>query len=117
MARDGVVVIGAGVVGVCTAWYLLQTGRRVTVVEQGDVAAGSSYGNAGFVVPSHSIPLAAPGVWWQGLKWMADPESPFYIAPRLDPGLWRWLWQFRGACTAAHVGRAMPLLRDLSYAS
>jgi len=117
VARDGVVVVGAGVIGVCAAWYLAQAGLRVTVVEQGDVAAGSSYGNAGLVVPSHSIPIAAPGVWWRGLKWMRDPESPFYIRPRLDPALWRWLWQFRGSCTAAHVRRATPLLRDLSYAS
>jgi D-amino-acid dehydrogenase len=117
VARDGVVVIGAGVVGVSAAWYLSQAGLDVTVVEQGEVAAGSSYGNAGLVVPSHSVPLAAPGVWWQGVKWMADPDSPFYIAPRLDPALWRWLWQFRRACTAAHVQRALPLIRDLSYAS
>jgi D-amino-acid dehydrogenase len=89
----------------------------VTVVEQGEVAAGSSYGNAGLVVPSHSIPLAAPGVLRKGLAWLADPESPFYIKPRPDPALLRWLWRFRGACTAAHVQRALPLLRDLSYAS
>lgn len=117
VTRDGVVVIGAGVVGVSAAWYLAEAGHSVTVVEQGDVGAGSSYGNAGLVVPSHSIPLAAPGVWWRGLKWMRDPDSPFYIRPRLDPHLVRWLWRFRGSCTAAHVRRALPLLRDLAYAS
>jgi D-amino-acid dehydrogenase len=117
MGKDGVVVIGGGVVGVCAAYYLARAGALVTVVEQGDVAAGSSYGNAGLVVPSHSIPLAAPGVWWKGLKWMGDPESPFYIKPRLDPALLAWLWRFRRACTEAHVRRAMPLLRDLGYAS
>ncbi len=117
MARADVVIIGGGIVGVCAAYYLSRAGARVTVVEQGEIAAGSSYGNAGLVVPSHSIPLAAPGVWWKGLKWMRDPESPFYIKPRLDPALLAWLWRFRRACSQAHVRRAMPLLRDLSYAS
>jgi D-amino-acid dehydrogenase len=114
---DGVVVIGAGVVGVSAAYYLARAGARVTLLDQADVAAGSSYGNAGLVVPSHSIPLAAPGVWWQGLKWMGDPESPFYVKPRPDPALARWLWRFRRACTEAHVRQALPLLRELHYAS
>jgi D-amino-acid dehydrogenase len=110
-------VIGGGVIGVCAAYYLAREGFAVQLVEQGEVAAGSSYGNAGLVVPSHSIPLAAPGVWWQGLRWMANPESPFYIKPRLDWELVRWLWRFRAACTTRHLGRAVPLLRDLNYAS
>ena len=79
-------VIGGGVIGVCSAYYLAREGFAVTLVEKADVAAGSSYGNSGLIVPSHAIPLAAPGVLWKGLKWMRDPESPFYIKPRLD---WR----------------------------
>lgn len=106
-------VVGGGVIGVCAAHSLLEAGWRVTLVDQADIAAGSSYGNAGLIVPSHSIPLAAPGVWIQGLRWMADPESPFYIKPRLDWQLCRWLWQFRQACRADHVERAVPVLRDL----
>ncbi|MBI2506381.1 MAG: FAD-dependent oxidoreductase, partial [Candidatus Latescibacteria bacterium] len=54
-----VLVIGGGVVGVCAAYYLGRQGRRVTLVEKGEICAGSSYGNAGLVVPSHSVPLAA----------------------------------------------------------
>jgi D-amino-acid dehydrogenase len=69
------------------------------------------------VVPSHVVPLAAPGVVAQGLRWLADPESPFHIRPRLDPGLVRWLWLFRRHCTEAHVARSVPVLRDLSLAS
>jgi D-amino-acid dehydrogenase len=116
-AGGPVVVIGGGVVGVCAAYYLAQAGARVTLVERGEIASGSSYGNAGLVVPSHSVPLAAPGALWRGIRWMADPESPFYIRPRLDPALLAWLWRFRAACTRAHVERALPVLRDLSHAS
>ena len=51
----------------------------------GEIGSGASHGNMGLIVPSHSVPLAAPGVVTQGLKWMFDPDSPFYIKPRLDP--------------------------------
>lgn len=118
MTRGGrVVVIGGGVIGVCSAYYLVRKGYRVTVIEKGDICAGSSFGNAGLVVPSHSIPLAAPGVLGKALRWLLDPESPFYVKPRPSLALLAWLWRFRGACTAAHVHRAMPIIRDLSYAS
>jgi D-amino-acid dehydrogenase len=110
-------VVGGGVIGVCAAYYLARDGWAVTLIEKGEVASGSSWGNAGLIVPSHSIPLAAPGVWQKGLRWMADPESPFYIRPRLDRELVRWLWQFRRACTTRHLDRAVPVLRDLGYAS
>jgi D-amino-acid dehydrogenase len=110
-------VIGGGVIGVCAAYYLARAGVTVTLVEQADIAAGSSSGNAGLVVPSHSIPLAAPGVWWKGLRWMANPESPLYIRPRLDRELAAWLLRFRSACSERHLARAVPLLRDLGYES
>ncbi|MFB3042286.1 MAG: FAD-dependent oxidoreductase, partial [Candidatus Poribacteria bacterium] len=79
-----VLIIGGGVVGICSAYYLIKQGRKVAVVDKGEICSGSSYGNAGLVVPSHSVPLAAPGVLSKGLKWMFDSESPFYIKPRFD---------------------------------
>ncbi|MCC7261029.1 MAG: FAD-dependent oxidoreductase [Candidatus Latescibacteria bacterium] len=112
-----VLVIGGGVVGVCAAYYLGLQGRQVTLVEKGEICEGSSYGNAGLVVPSHSVPLAAPGVAFKALGWMFSPESPFYIEPRLDTALWRWLWRFWRSGTEAHVRRSLPLLRDLHLAS
>jgi D-amino-acid dehydrogenase len=112
-----IVVVGGGVVGVCAAYYLVGRGLPVTLVEKGEIAAGSSYGNAGLVVPSHSVPLAAPGVLQQGLRWMLDPDSPFYIRPRPSRDLIRWLLRFRRACSADHVRRSIPIIRELSRAS
>lgn len=112
-----IAVVGGGVVGVCSAYYLARRGLEVTLIEKGDIAAGSSYGNAGLIVPSHSIPLAAPGALRRGMRWMLDRESPFYIRPRPSRDLVRWLLRFRRACTAEHVRRSIPVLRDLSRAS
>ena len=104
-------------VGICSAYYLTEQGKKVTVVDKGEVCSGSSYGNAGLVVPSHCVPLAEPGILTKGLRWMFDPESPFYIRPRFDPVLFKWLWKFRGACNKRHMRRAMPIIRDLNLAS
>jgi D-amino-acid dehydrogenase len=112
-----VLVIGAGVIGVCSAWFLRQTGARVVLLDRGEVCSGSSYGNAGLVVPSHSVPLAEPAALAHGLRWLLSPDSPFYIKPRLDLDLLRWLWRFRRAATPARVERAIPVLRDLHLAS
>jgi D-amino-acid dehydrogenase len=117
VASHGVVVVGGGVIGICAAYYLARAGASVTLLERADIAAGSSHGNAGLIVPSHAVPLAAPGVLGRALRWMADPESPFRIKPRLDPALVAWLWRFQRHCTAAHVRRALPVIRDLSEAS
>ena len=117
MSGRSVVVIGGGVIGVSSAYYLALDGWEVTLLDKAHVCAGSSYGNAGLVVPSHVFPLAAPGVWWQGVKWMLNAESPFYIKPRLSLELARWLWRFRAACAPARLRQAMPLLRKLSVES
>ncbi|MDP6355068.1 MAG: FAD-dependent oxidoreductase [Planctomycetota bacterium] len=112
-----ILVIGGGAVGICSAHYLCELGCNVTVVEMGEICSGSSYGNAGLIVPSHSVPLAAPGVISKALKWMFNPDSPFYIKPRLNWDIISWLWRFRGACKARHVHQTMPLIRDLSLNS
>lgn len=110
-------VIGGGAVGICCSHYINQLGKKVTVVEKDGICSGSSYGNAGLIVPSHSIPLAAPGVVSQGLRWMLNPASPFYIKPRFQRDLLSWLWKFRSACNRHHVQRSIPILRELSFAS
>ncbi len=116
-AQTEILIIGGGSIGVCSAYFLNQAGHDVTLLDKDDICAGSSYGNAGLVVPSHSIPLSAPGVWLKGLKWMLNPESPFYIKPRLDKDLVSWLWKFKASCTAEHMHRATPLIREMSLAS
>ncbi len=112
-----VLVIGGGAIGICCAHYLRERGKEVMVVEKGDICSGASYGNAGLVVPSYSIPLAAPGVISQSMKWLVDPESPFHIKPTLRPSLFHWLWKFRGACNWRHVRKSIPVLRDLTQES
>jgi D-amino-acid dehydrogenase len=110
-------VIGGGAIGICCAYYLHGLGKNITVVEKDDICSGSSYGNAGLIVPSYSTPLAAPGVIFQGLKWMFNPESPFYIKPRFKWELLSWLWKFRSACNENNVRKALPILSGLSSAS
>ncbi|MXW06268.1 MAG: FAD-dependent oxidoreductase [Gemmatimonadetes bacterium] len=117
MDKTDVLIIGGGAVGVCAAFYLREAGYEVTLVDRGEIGSGASHGNMGLVVPSHSVPLAAPGVVSQGLKWMFRPDSPFYIKPRLDPSLVRWLWAFWRASSEGRMRRAIPLIRDLSLRS
>lgn len=114
-----VVIVGGGVVGLCAGYSLLRRGGcEVVVFERGEKGHDScALGSAGLVVPSHVVPLAAPGVVKQGLKWMADAESPFYIKPRVDAGLAGWLWRFWRASTRARAERAMPLLCEMSLRS
>jgi len=106
-----VIVCGGGIVGLCTAHYLAQGGFAVTVIERNPEGADScAQGSAGYVSPSHVEPISAPGMVWQGLKWMTSSRSPFYIKPRLDPELMRWGWLFARSCTPEHRLRAAPVL-------
>ena len=115
MSRDkSVIICGGGIVGLCTAYYLAREGCDVTVVERNAAGhADCASGSAGYISPSHVIPLAAPGMVWKGLKWMLNSRSPFYIRPRLDTELMRWGWHFWRASNRRRVARAAPILRDL----
>lgn len=113
-----IIIIGGGVIGRCTAYYAAQRGHRVTLLERNaSDHPGCSFGNAGFITPSHFVPLAAPGMVALGLKWMLNPESPFYVRPRLNRDLVDWGVKFCKAANAAQVARSAPLLRDLNLAS
>lgn len=112
-----VIVIGGGVVGVCSAYFLAEHVRGVIVIEKGDICSGCSYGNAGLILPSHSVPFAAPGAIGTGMRWMFNAESPFYIKPRLDPSLLLWLWRLKAASSAGRMRSAIPVIRQLHLAS
>lgn len=105
-------IIGGGIIGLCTAYFLSKAGVEVEVIDKSDMSDGCSFGNAGMIVPSHFIPLASPGVIAKGLRWMFFPKSPFYIKPRLSLSLMQWLWAFHRSCSKEKVALAIPLLRD-----
>jgi D-amino-acid dehydrogenase len=113
-----VAVIGGGVIGLFAAHYCAQRGWDVTVIERnGEARDGCSYQNTGMVVPSHFVPLAAPGMVGLALKWMLNPASPFYVKPRPSWELMDWGLKFWQASNADQVRRAAPVLRDLALAS
>jgi len=118
MRTERVVIVGGGVIGLCSAYYALKRGFQVTVIER-EAAGGDncSMANAGMIVPSHFTPLAAPGMMAKGLRWMFNPESPFYVRPRMSLDLVRWGWLFYRHSTARHVAASRELLRDLNLES
>ena len=118
MAKEwDVAIVGAGVIGVCSAYYLAKAGHTVVLIDQGDVCSGASYGNAGLLTPSHAIPLPAPGALTNGLKWLLDSTSPFYIKPRPSLQLARWLWGFFRSSSDECVQRGLPVLAELGRVS
>lgn len=112
-----VVVIGGGIVGLSSAYFLQQSGHEVTVIDKTDMSSNCSYGNAGYVCPSHFVPLATPGIVKQGLKWMWNSRSPFYVQPRLSWSLIDWGMKFMKAATPEHVERSAIPLRDIAIIS
>lgn len=112
-----VIIVGAGIVGLSTAYYLNKEGVDVTVIDSTNGNDNCSYGNAGYVAPSHLIPLASPGIISQGIKWMMSSSSPFYIQPKLSRDLLRWGWLFKQASTEKRVKAAIPVLYDLTTQS
>jgi len=116
-----VIVAGGGVIGLCTAYYLNKAGHEVILIDKGDLKHGTSFGNAGYISPSHFIPLASPGIVAKGLQWMLSSSSPFYIKPRLNMDLIRWaltLWKRSGKATMErnipHLNNILHLSRELT---
>ncbi|MDO8177526.1 MAG: D-amino acid dehydrogenase [Undibacterium sp.] len=95
-----VVILGAGVIGTASAYYLARAGHEVTVLER-QPASGleTSFANAGEVSPGYSAPWAGPGVPLKAIKWLMMQHSPLAITPSLDPQMWRWVMQMLMNCT------------------
>ena len=112
-----VVVIGGGIAGLCTAYYLQKEGHEVTVVDQSNFSFGASYVNAGYITPSHIISLAAPGMITKGLKWMLNPTSPFYVKPRLNLDFIKWALAFKRSANKKKVAQSIPVIKDINILS
>ncbi|VBB11975.1 D-amino acid dehydrogenase [Burkholderia stabilis] len=94
-----VIVLGAGVIGVATAWHLREAGCDVTVIErEADVAQATSLGNAGVIAPGYVTPWAAPGMPGKILKYLFKPASPLIFRPTLDAAQWRWIARWLREC-------------------
>ncbi len=96
-----VIVLGSGVIGVTTAYYLARAGHEVTVVDrQAEPAQETSFANAGEVSPGYSSPWAGPGVPVKAIKWLLMRHGPLVIWPKLDPVMWWWMLKMLRNCTA-----------------
>ena len=109
-----VVVVGGGVVGLCTAYYLAEAGLEVEVVERRALGSGASRGNAGWICLSHSTPVPAPGVVRYALRSLGRPDSPLYLRPLPDPAFVRWLWRFWRSSTPAAFRHGYAAIAELN---
>ena len=112
-----VVIIGGGIMGVCSAYFLNKEGHEVTIIDKSNFSSGASFVNAGYITPSHIISLAAPGIITKGLKWMFNPSSPFYVKPRLDKDFLQWAWAFKRSATKKKVAQSIPVIKDINILS
>lgn len=101
------IVVGAGIVGLATAWFLQERGVDVTVVDRSGVAAGASWGNAGWVAPALTVPLNSPTTLGYGLRSLRDRGAPVHVPWRVDSALWLFLIQFAANCRSSVWNRAV----------
>lgn len=115
---DRVTIVGRGIVGLSCAYFLNEAGFEVEVIDRApEDKQNCSFGNAGMIVPSHFIPLAAPGMVGLGMRMMLNPRSPFWIRPRLNVDLMKWIYWFMRSANAKHVAATESTLRDFSLMS
>lgn len=112
-APKKVIVVGGGINGLCTAYYLQKSHIQVTLIDSGDITDNCSFGNMGFLSPSHFVPLASPGIISEGLKYMTSSTSPFYIKPRVELPFIKWALKFYKSSTASMVEKNAPHLTQL----
>ncbi len=105
-------IIGSGIIGLFSAYYLVKDGYEVEIIDQSDGGEGCSTQNAGMIVPSHFVPLAAPGMVFKAMKWMLDSTSPFYAKPRLNLDFLNWAIKFALSANQKKAEAAMPVLQE-----
>src|SRR6476660_8927970 len=101
------IVVGAGIVGLSTAWFLQERGVSVTVVDRAGVAAGASWGNAGWIAPALTIPLNSPKLLRYGLRSLRDRTAPLHIPMTMDSALWLFLLEFAANSRPSAWNRAV----------
>lgn len=112
-----IILIGGGIAGLCSAYYLIKEGFEVSIIDSGDISKGASFINAGYLTPSHFVPLAEPGMFGKGLKSMLNSSSPFYVKPRLDLDFFKWIYHFIQSSTSDKVEKALPVLLGINLKS
>lgn len=112
--KTDVLIIGGGVIGMTCAHELSQRGIKVTVIDQGEIGLGCSYGNAGWITPCFAMPLPMPGMLFKSMKWLLDPESPLYIKPSANPLLFRWLFRFLRSMNRPLMLESIRALTEIS---
>ncbi len=118
MKTDKVYIIGGGAIGLASAYYALRKGLDVTVLDaEGEAVEGCSFGNAGMIVPSHFVPLAAPGMISKGIKWMFKSDSPFAIRPSASPAMAKWGYLFWKHANAKHVEASKQMIAEMNLVS
>lgn len=106
MSDRSAIVIGGGLIGCSSAYYLSRLGWNVSLVERDTVGSGASHGNCGYVCPSHALPMAAPGMVSRTLGMLFKKDAALSIPFRFDPGLWKWFYKFSRQCRTDRVMRA-----------
>lgn len=112
-----IIIIGGGIVGLSAAYYLQKKGHQVTVIDKSDITSGASFVNAGYITPSHIIPMASPGMIAQGIKMMFNSASPFYMKPRWELDFFKWAWYFHKSSTKEKVEKAIPVIKNINILS
>ena len=112
-----IIIIGGGIVGLCSAYFLQKEGHQVTIIDKSDISNGASFVNAGFITPSHIIPLASPGKIAMGIRMMFNSASPFYMKPRWDADFIKWTWCFHRSSTLKKVEKSIPVIKDINILS
>ncbi len=116
MKRD-IIIIGAGIMGLTTAYELLKAGRKVTIIDESDITDSTSFGNAGLLSAFDKGPLANPGIVFNTLKLMIKGESPVNIHPTLDTKIYKWLWKFVNSANKDRLKRTLALFEKYGHIS